>query len=139
MAEFENIAYQDIRQSMVENWDELRLYNTIGNLVYSKEVLTSGKAKWAHTVSRVQVVIGTDINGSPITAYKNVQDNPNMLLQVSILGSDVVLPCTIASFELVNTKSHDKSARVKEMLTAVAPLTLRTDTFLYNIKFKVGV
>ena len=137
MAEFEELAYQDIRNSIVQNWNRFHLLNENGEVVYSGKVNNS-KGIWIHNTSRAQVLIGTDVSGNPIYAFETVQSNPDMVLQISITGNDVTLPCNIASFELVNINSYNTNARLKETLDSIVPLKISSDTFVYKINLKVG-
>ncbi|MEG0694164.1 MAG: hypothetical protein RR440_00315 [Erysipelotrichaceae bacterium] len=139
MANLEERAYRDVRTMMVTNWNVLNIYNSIGEVVYTKKGFDNSKVKWTHTTQKETVTIGTDVNGGLITAVQNVQSNPNMQLTVSITGADLTLPSDIASFELTTSYSYDTSARIKDTLDTIVEMKLNADTFVYKMDLKVGV
>ena len=108
MSELQDLAYIDFRQYVIDNWNKVRLLNEKGEEIFSKPIPNGTRIKWMHTTTRTEVVIGTDLNGKPITGFINVQTNPNMILRVQVLGSELTIPTKIAAVELINTNSHDK-------------------------------
>lgn len=138
MSEVQELAYIDLRQYIVDNWNRVRLLNDLGEEVFVKPIPSGTRIRWTHTTTRTQVVIGTDLSGNPILGYINVQTNPKMHLRIQVYGSELTLPTNIASVELVNPNSHDTSARIKESLDTVANFTTAQDILTYTLNLDVG-
>lgn len=139
--ELEALAYRDLRTHIVENWNTFNLYNSNGQIVYTKTGFTDSKIRWSHTTTRETVVIGTDINGNPITIVQNVQTNPDMQLTLRLTGSDILvpLPTNIASWEITSSRSNLKGARMKGLFDAGSTISLKTDNIVYTANMTVGV
>jgi|GEM_PF-5223214 len=138
MLELQDLAYIDFRQYVIDNWNKVRLLNEKGEEIFSKQILNGTRIKWMHTTTRTEVVIGTDLNGKPITGFINVQTNPNMILRVQVLGSELTIPTKIAAVELINTNSHDKNARIKKNLDSIVDIATASDILTYTMNLDIG-
>lgn len=138
MSELQDLAYIDFRQYVIDNWNKVRLLNEKGEEIFSKPIPNGTRIKWMHTTTRTEVVIGTDLNGKPITGFINVQTNPNMILRVQVLGSELIIPTKIAAVELINTDSHDKAARIKKNLDNIVDIATASDVLTYTMNLDIG-
>lgn len=138
MSELQDLAYIDFRQYVIDNWNKVRLLNEKGEEIFSKPIPNGTRIKWMHTTTRTEVVIGTDLNGKPITGFINVQTNPNMILRVQVLGSELTIPTKIAAVELINTNSHDKNARIKKNLDSIVNIATASDILTYTMNLDIG-
>ncbi|WGT37125.1 hypothetical protein QH639_14855 [Lysinibacillus sp. 1 U-2021] len=138
MSELQDLAYIDFRQYVIDNWNKVRLLNEKGEEIFSKPIPNGTRIKWMHTTTRTEVVIGTDLNGKPITGFINVQTNPNMILRVQVLGSELTIPTKIAAVELINTNSHDKTARIKKNLDNIVDIATASDILTYTMNLDIG-
>lgn len=138
MSELQDSAYIDFRQYVVDNWNKVRLLNDLGEEVFSKSIPNGTKIRWTHTTTRTEVIIGTDLSGKPITGFINVQTNPNMVLRVQVYGSELTLPTKITTVELINTNSHDKTARIKKTLDTTVDMTTASDILTYTLNLEIG-
>ncbi|MGE7689675.1 hypothetical protein ACQKMI_10705 [Lysinibacillus sp. NPDC097214] len=138
MSELQDLAYIDFRQYVIDNWNKIRLLNEKGEEIFSKPIPNGTRIKWMHTTTRTEVVIGTDLNGKPITGFINVQTNPNMILRVQVLGSELTIPTKIAAVELINTNSHDKTARIKKNLDTIVDIATASDMLTYTMNLDIG-
>ena len=138
MSELQDLAYIDFRQYVIDNWNKVRLLNEKGEEIFSKPIPNGTRIKWMHTTTKTEVVIGTDLNGKPITGFINVQTNPNMILRVQVLGSELTIPTKIAAVELINTNSHDKNARIKKNLDSIVNIATASDILTYTMNLDIG-
>lgn len=138
MSELQESAYIDFRQYVIENWNRIRFLNDLGEEVFVKPVPNGTRIRWTHTTTRTEVVIGTDLSGKPITGFINVQTNPRMVLRAQVLGSELTVPTNIATVELFNPNSHDKSARVKRNLDTTAVFATAQDILTYTLNLEIG-
>ena len=135
-----NEAYNDIRQSIVKDWNQINFYNDVGELVFTKLIPDSTRIRWTHKTGRETVVTGYDLNGNTITSAIVVQNNPNMMLRAQVAGNELDnLPCTLTSVEIVNTNDKGSvKARYKETFDTPITFTIDADVLTYTLNLEVG-
>lgn len=116
MAEVTELAYEDLRFYVEQNWNRIELLDDEDERVISINSTNNDKANWIHQTKQKQV--GWDDFMQPI--YADVPDTAVLKMEVVLTGADLTLPATISK-SVIKNQDEKLSIETFEPVTLTQP------------------